>query len=316
MTTLQAAISSDIDTLESIYKGQGCSRAGGYTYAELRMGLENFARFLEPYQAPATLFMVGNDFRHAQNHAAIGAMLRAGHEVANHTLSHAQGFRFLSLAEQEAEVAGMEALCMEVTGERPLGFRSPGWNISDDALPMLQRRGYLYDSSVHPTFLMPLFKFMAWSTIRDHGANAHTTLGQLNYMWAPTSPYRTSRQCFAQPGEDGLWEFPITVAPMIRLPFFATFLLSTGLPLFWLTYRALRRLQRPIQFQFHLSDFVDYGHPDLADQTPATGRGLYVPLALRMPLAQKLAIFRQVMDTLAADYRFCTLRQWAEGGMA
>ena len=28
------------------------------------------------------------------------------------------------------------------------------------------------------------------------------------------------------------------------------------------TYQALRALGRPIQFMFHLSDFVDYAHPD------------------------------------------------------
>ena len=42
------AISSDIDTLASLYQGHGLRRAD-YTYAELAIGLENFSRFLEPY---------------------------------------------------------------------------------------------------------------------------------------------------------------------------------------------------------------------------------------------------------------------------
>jgi hypothetical protein len=309
--TLQAAISSDIDTLNSIYKGQGCRRAGGYTYAELRMGLEEFARFLEPYGVQATLFMVGNDFQHTVNHDAIRSMVRQGHEIANHTMTHAQGFRLLSSAEKEAEIAGMETICEQVTGVRPRGFRSPGWNIGDDALPILLRRGYLYDSSVHPTSLMPLLKFLHWRSMSSRSGGERTTMGHMRYMFAPTKPYRTDRQSFAVKGQDGLVEFPVTVTPLLRLPFFATFLLATGLEFFERSYRALKARGYPIQFMFHLSDFVDYSHPELADQVP-NGKGVYVPQALRTSLEQKLTLFRKAMDILAEDYTFGALAQWAE----
>ena len=308
---LRAAISSDIDTLASIYKGSGCRRTGGYTHAELRLGLETFRRFLEPYRVRATLFMVGNDFRDAVNHDAIRAMAGAGHEIANHTMTHPQGFRTLPADQKEAEVAGMEQICEQVVGFRPIGFRSPGWNIGDDAVPLLRRRGYLYDSSVFPTALMPLLKFLHWHTMRSRRGGDRTTLGHWRYMTAPTVPYRTAAERFGRRGEGGVIEFPVTVVPLIRLPFFATFLLSTGFALFTQSYRALKKRGWPIQFQFHLSDFVDYGQPDLADQVPADGQGLYVPKALRMPLPAKLDIFRRVLDLIAADYAFITLGDWA-----
>jgi len=311
LTQLLAAITNDIDTLESIYKGQGCQRPGGYTRAEFRMGLENFARFLEPYAAKATLFMVGNDFRYPENHASILAMDAAGHEIANHTLSHAQGFRLLSPDEKEVEIAGMEELCEQNTCHRPVGFRSPGWNIGDDAAPILKKRGYLYDSSVHPTSLMPLLKFLHWYTMRSRSRGERTTLGHLKYMFAPTIPYRTRHTNLARRGRNGLIEFPLTVTPFIRLPFFATFLVSTGLRVFQASYRALLALKRPLQFQFHLLDFVDCDHADLIDQVPPDGIGLYVPRAIRMPLEKKLCMFREVMDSLVQDYHFVTLEKWS-----
>ena len=157
---LNGAISCDVDTLASIYQGHDLRRTEGYSYDEFRMGLENLCRFLEPYNIRATFFMVGNDFNHSNNTSSIRAVHDAGHEIANHTMTHAQGFRLLSLEQKEAEIAGMEQICEEVTGERPLGFRSPGWNIGDDALPILERRGYLYDSSVHPSSINPLLKFI------------------------------------------------------------------------------------------------------------------------------------------------------------
>ena len=308
---LRAAISVDIDTLESIYNGYGCRRPGGYTYAEFQMGLERIVRFLEPYQIRSTLFMVGNDFKHPANHRIIMSMAASGHEVANHTMTHAQGFRLLSPEEKEVEIAGMEEICEQVTGRRPRGFRSPGWNIGDDALPILKRRGYLYDSSVHPTFLMPLLKFLHWRSMSSRNHIERTTMGHLKYMIAPIKPYHTSMRGFASRGGDGIVEFPLTVMPFIRLPFLATSLLAAGLKLFKGIYELLKRMGYPIQFQFHLSDFVDYEHPDLIDQVPG-GKGVYVPQSLRKPLKEKMGIFQKAMDLISGDCRFSTLEAWAQ----
>lgn len=306
-----AAVSSDIDTLLSNYKGIGCRRPGGYTKAELRMGLENFACFLEPYGARATLFMVGHDFHHEPSHGAIRAVAAQGHEIANHTMTHAQGFRLLPPDEKERELAGMEEACAAVTGVRPVGFRSPGWNVGDDALPILKRRGYLYDSSVFPTTLMPLLKFLHWKTMSSRSRADRTTMGHGRYMLAPVSPYRTGTRTLGRRGTGGIVEFPITVVPGTRLPFFATWLVATGMDVFRASYRLLRAAGRPVQFMFHLSDFVDYGHPELADQVPRPSDGVYVPKALAMPLKQKTELFRRAMDLIAADHQFLTLREWA-----
>jgi hypothetical protein len=270
---------------------------------------------LEPYQIRCTLFMVGNDFKEPANHSHIVSMDAAGHEIANHTMTHAQGFRLLSLNEKEVEIAGMEEICKQLIGRRPVGFRSPGWNIGDDTLPILKRRGYLYDSSVHPTSMMPLLKFLHWRTMSVRSRTDRTTMGHLHYMLAPIKPYHTGRKGFGRRGNGGIMEFPLTVMPVMRLPFFATFLLATGFKLFRGTYRLLKELAYPIQFQFHLSDFVDYGHPDLVDQVPAGG-GVYVPQSFGKSLASKLAVFQKALDLIARDYSFRTLEVWARDGGA
>ncbi|MDP1571612.1 MAG: polysaccharide deacetylase family protein [Vicinamibacterales bacterium] len=312
MPALPGAISSDIDTLHSLYKGHGLRR-DGYTYAEMAIGLENFSRFLEPYGVKATLFMVGHDFLQPQNHAPIRAVADEGHEIANHSMTHAQGFRLLPPAEMEREVAGMEEACEALLGRRPTGFRSPGWNIGDQAIEILMRRGYAYDSSVHPTSLMPLFKLLHWRNTTQRTGGDRTAMGQLDYMCAPISPYRSSRAHLRQRGADGIVELPVTVVPVIRLPFWATFLLATGLGPFTASLALLRSFGVPVQFQFHLSDFVDFNHPEFADQVPRPGDGVYVPQALWTPLEAKREIFTRAMDRLAEHYTFTTLAQWAEG---
>lgn len=311
MARLIGAISSDIDTLHSLYKGHGLRRPA-YTYAELAMGLEHFSRFLEPYGVKATLFMVGHDFLQEVNHGPIRAVAAEGHEIANHSMTHAQGFRLLSAERMEEEVAGMEAACEAVIGRRPVGFRAPGWNVGDAAVPVLMRRGYRYDSSVHPTALMPLFKLLHWTHTRARTGGDRTTMGRLAYMGAPIRPYRTSARTFARRGTDGLVELPVTVVPFVRLPFWATFLLATGLELFRASLRVLRARRLPVQFQFHLSDFVEFNHPEFADQVPRPGDGVYVPQALWVPLARKREIFARALDLLAADYDLVPLERWVE----
>jgi len=307
---LEGAISFDVDTLASIYKGRDLRRADGYTYAELKMGLENLCRFLEPYGIKATLFMVGEDFKQPRNIPYIRDVTAQGHEIGNHTLSHAQGFRLLSLEAKEEEIAGMEEVCEQVTGKRPVGFRSPGWNISDDTLEILKRRGYLYDSSLFPSSINPLLKFLHWRSMNGRERDERTTLGHLRYMLAPTRPYRTTAGRLGRRGDGGVVEFPLTVAPIVRIPFFATFLLATGFELFKACYLTLKAFKRPIQYQFHLSDFVDYKHQELADQIPRAN-GVYIPQALSTPLEKKWELFRRALDIMTADYTFTTLESWA-----
>ena len=310
MAKLVGAVSSDIDTLHSLYKGHGLRRPA-YTYGEMRIGLENFARFLEPYHAKATLFMVGHDFLQPQNIDPIRMIAAAGHEIANHSMHHPQGFRYLPPAEMEAEIAGMEQACRELTGKTPVGFRSPGWNIGDAAAAILKRRGYLYDSSVHPTSLMPLFKFLHWWNTRSRSGGDRTTMGQLNYMFSPLRPYRCSSASLVSRGADGIVELPVTVVPLVRLPFWATFLLAGGLGIFKASLEVLRAARMPVQFQFHLSDFVDFNDREFADQVPRAGDGVYVARALWMPLETKRRLFTQAMDLLAEHYEFTTLDRWA-----
>ena len=77
------------------------------------------------------------------------------------------------------------------------------------------------------------------------------------------------------------------------------------------SYQLLKSRGYPIQYTFHLSDFVDYTHPEFVDQVPAPGDGVYVPQALRVPLAKKLPLFQRAIETIAADYEFATLGEWA-----
>jgi peptidoglycan-N-acetylglucosamine deacetylase len=306
-----AVVSIDVDTLASIYKGTGCRRKGGYSYAEMQIGLENILRFFNTYHCPLTLFMVGNDLNFEQNLRPAGDMLTGGHEIANHTMHHTQGFRFLDPDQKKAEIQAMEDICLKKLGVKPVGFRSPGWNISDDAAPILKELGYIYDSSVFPTSFMPLLKLSHWLSMQSRPSIDRSTMGQSSYMFAPRQPYRAMQNRLDKKGEDGIVEFPITVSPVFHLPFTATFYLLFGWKVYSDILNALIRRNIPIHFQFHLSDFVDYTLAEFSDQMPESRQGVYVPKALRMTYAQKESAFRKIMDKIAQHYIFRRMDRWS-----
>jgi peptidoglycan-N-acetylglucosamine deacetylase len=303
-------ISIDVDSLSSIYKGQGCSHPGGYSYLEYRMGLENLSNFFDKYGIKTTMFMVGNDFLYKENHSYIRDVSKNGHEIANHSMTHPQGFRWLSQNEKEKELTAMSDISWEVAKTRPIGFRSPGWNIDDTALPVLKKLGYKYDSSVFPTLLMPLMKFAHWSSMSKQANPDRTTMGQINYMVSPIKPYSVSENTLGKKGENELIEFPISVSPILRIPFFATLLLFTGIGFYKVLFQSIRAAGLPIHFQMHLSDFIDYSIPEIADQMPKNKQGAYVPQSLNTPLSKKMDIFSEMIETIAQDYELITLKQW------
>ncbi|MCY4579410.1 MAG: polysaccharide deacetylase [Chloroflexi bacterium] len=72
---------------------------------------------------------------------------RRGHEIGHHGYMHEPPATLTR--EQEAEVLDKGSSILErITGERPLGYRSPSWELSEDSLPLLAERGFLYDSSL------------------------------------------------------------------------------------------------------------------------------------------------------------------------
>ena len=305
-------ISVDVDSLSSIYKGHGCSLPGGYTFVEFRTGLENLSNFFSKYAIKTTMFMVGNDFLYKKNHASIKEIANNGHEIANHSMTHPQGFRWLLEKEKEMELDSMSDICWEVTGKRPVGFRSPGWNIDDATLPVLNKLKYVYDSSVFPTSLMPLMKFAHWSSMSKQKKQDRTTMGQTSYMFSPLSPYHVSDYSLGKRGNNSLIEFPISVSPYLRVPFFATLFLITGIGFYRKLYRSIRAVGLPVHFQMHLSDFIDYSIPELKDQMPGNKKGVYIPQSLHTPLSRKLDLFSELIDLIAPDYSFITLDQWAK----
>jgi len=293
---LAGTISVDVDTLHSIFKGRNLALGQEYDWSEFEEGLVNICKLFDEFDIRSTLFCTGYDFTITKNQKIIKDVYLRGHEIANHGMNHVQGLRFLSRKEKENEIVEFEQICQEIIGERPVGFRAPGWNIDEQVLELLIERGYKYDSSIFPTYLMPVMKIMHYFK-----------MATCSYMFCPVRPYKTQSISF-WPGSGGIWEFPITVAGYLRFPFFATVLFKLGFDSFKKFYYKIKDNKNPVQFMLHLFDFVDFSKRCYSQQI-INLKGVYVPQSISMPYKKKLDLLKRAIDVMIGDYNFKTYRE-------
>ena len=100
---------------------------------------------LERADVPASFYVPG--WVAEQTPSVVERIVEAGHEIGHHGYLH-EPPATLS-AEEEAGVLdrGSEVLA-GIVGERPAGYRSPSWELSDVSLSLMAERGFRYDSSL------------------------------------------------------------------------------------------------------------------------------------------------------------------------
>ncbi|MFT3852367.1 MAG: polysaccharide deacetylase family protein [Ilumatobacteraceae bacterium] len=169
-----------------------------------------------------TFFIVGQDAALEVNHAALRKIADAGHEIGNHSFRHQPWLHRYSLAEIHEELAATEDALQLATGQRPTGFRGPGYSLSPDVLRALIDRGYRYDCSTLPTVIGPLARRYyfrsAKLTAAQRAERAHL-FGSATDGLRPLKPY------LFRLGEDQLLEIPVTTMPLTRVPIHVSYVL-------------------------------------------------------------------------------------------
>jgi hypothetical protein len=159
----------------------------------------------------ATFFVVGRDV--AANAGAIAAIAAAGHEIASHSHTHPMAFGRLPDARLLAELADSRDAIEAAGGGRPIGFRAPNFDVDTRVVGALLDAGYRYDASAYPTpLLLPVRTLLA---LKSRDPRAVFTLR----AW----PFTFERAPFEwRVGARSIREYPTTVTPFLRLPFYHT----------------------------------------------------------------------------------------------
>jgi peptidoglycan-N-acetylglucosamine deacetylase len=109
-------------------------------------GMPRILAMLDRHQIPATFFMTAVD---AMLHPdMLAAVLKSGrHEVGVHGWIHEFTPRLADGEEERLLDRAIEYLT-KATGKRPVGYRAPSWAFSASTLDLIQKKGFLYDSSL------------------------------------------------------------------------------------------------------------------------------------------------------------------------
>ncbi len=212
-----AGLSLDLDNAWSYLKIRGDERwreYPSYLGTLVPLALER----LERAGQRITFFIVGEDAQREENREYLRAIVRAGHDIGNHSHRHESWMHQYTREEVEEELSHAERAIQAATGIRPRGFRGPGFAISPTILEVLGERCYRYDASTLPTFIGPIARAYYFRRSRL-SAEQRRERGTLFGGWydglLPNKPH--ARGC--------IMELPVTVMPGLRTPFHVSYLL-------------------------------------------------------------------------------------------
>jgi peptidoglycan/xylan/chitin deacetylase (PgdA/CDA1 family) len=118
-----------------------------------KVGVPAIIELLAAFAIPASFFIPSVSAERYPE--AVELILKAGHEIGAHGHMHE---RLDTLApDQEAEILEKSlTILKQATGQKPVGYRSPSWELSPASLTLLETRGFLYSSN----FMDDYFPYM------------------------------------------------------------------------------------------------------------------------------------------------------------
>ncbi|HTU83296.1 MAG TPA: polysaccharide deacetylase family protein, partial [Candidatus Acidoferrales bacterium] len=162
---MNATLSIDLDNKWSYMKTHG-DGAWVTMPSYLNLLIPRVLDVLDTLGPRITFFVVGQDAEMPAHADVLAEIPRRGHEIGNHSHYHEPWMHRRDAAAIDDEFVRSEEAIEAATGQRPRGFRGPGFVRSDGILQTLVRRGYLYDASSLPTFIGPLARAYYFRTAK------------------------------------------------------------------------------------------------------------------------------------------------------
>jgi len=297
-----ASVSVDLDEIPNYFEihglGQASEAAASLVYD---VALGRLRELAEAGGFPLTLFTIGSDVARPEASAGLRSAAEHGHEIANHSLDHRYDLVRLGRDEIARQISESARVIAEATGQAPVGFRAPGYTITDEVFAILTDLGVMYDASVFPCPAYFAAKSAAIAAIALRGRKSRSIVDTPKVLLAPTRPYRIGRPYWSR-GE-GLLEIPVQVTRGLRLPFIGTSVTLAGPS----RARLLAKMcigEPLVNLELHGIDVLDAedGLEALRPHQPD----------VRVPHRRKLdALLAVVSELKTAGYTFVTMREAA-----
>ncbi len=323
-----ASLSLDLDNLWCYMKTHGDEGWDSYP-SYLELVVPRILDFLDKRNVEITVFVVGRDAAIESNRQVLASIARAGHEIGNHSFHHEPWLHLYSEQQLVEDFESSESAILDATGQRPVGFRGPGFSFSDQVLGQLASRGYLYDASTFPTFLGPLaraYYFLISKFSSSQKEQRKQLFGKLSEGLRPIKPYLWELAigsekgsgvfCAKHPeGRSGkrlptafLLEMPVTTMPLFKIPihvsylsFLATFSSLLAKAYFQMAVQMCRLTKVNLSLLLHPLDFMDAGDAPQLEFFPG----------MKLKTEKKLANLNYYIDVIERTYQLVPMHQLA-----
>jgi len=299
-----ASLSLDLDNKWSYLKTHGDESWDSFpSYFDLVV--PRILDFLDDQNLKITVFVVGQDAVLERNHESLASIAESGHEIANHSFNHEPWLHLYTPEELTEEFEKSETAIRAVTGQQTVGFRGPGFSLSNEVLRTLVRRGYQYDCSTFPTYLGPIaraYYFFKSRLSKEQKEERKALFGSWKDGFQSNSPFEWEY------GRERLIEIPVTTMPIFQVPIHASYLMylasysrRLAKTYFWFALQLCRIMRVEPSFLLHPLDFL--GAEDDEDLSFFPG--------MNVAAQDKISLLGECMTMFSRKFDVVTMREHA-----
>lgn len=309
MSKPKIALNINFDSLSDCMKLAGCPPISTSNYKDpcFFAVMDRFLNICAEYNAPLTLFMVGQDLEYGHHAEQVARWKSMGHEIANHSYSHRHDLCVLPQNQVQEEIERSHEIIKRIIGEAPTGFTSPGWHSSQTISNTLTKLGYSYDASLGPTWLFLLATFGVW--LKSPSARKMISIIRPDWfanLFGSRHPYLAHSENYLRKDNSNgkLQILPLPTTKWLRLGIWHTLSFDTPQFLFDFTLKRALYNSKGFYYLMHPLDLLD-PKKDLAG-FPSELSGVH---RLSVPIEIKEQKLRRSLEMLSKVGSFSTVSE-------
>ena len=255
-----------------------------------------------------TWFIVGKDAESSADREMLRSIADAGHEIGNHSYLHEPWLHQYTKQELIADLGRAHEAIGEATGRSPVGFRGPGFSLSETTLEVLHSLGYSYDATTFPNILNPvgrLYYLRTSDLSAEEKERRKALFGTTKDAFRSNRPYRWKLKTGAT-----MTEVPVTTMPLFRVPIHFSYVIWLGgksralAKLYWRMALTMCRAAGTVpSLLLHPLDFLG------SDDEPDLG---FFP-GMDITAAAKADMMNELLDLWDHEYETLPISEYCDG---
>lgn len=266
------SIHIDADDTDVYSKLDSKSKRLGQTF--IAEALHSAFEILNQFEIKAAVFVVGKNLeRNLQYINLLKTNIRNGHEIGNHSYSHAENFHKWSDKKKVKDIVAAHEIITDALKVKPRYFRGPGYSSSKGIQKKLLELNYKYDCTKIPLMYSSILN-LYFKTTRNNKKTFPNILRLKDLNFALSKPQGKLEEIRIHPNK--IWGVP-----------------TYSTTLFHLEYKKINISKNIEQihtpFLFHAIDFLEF-----------TDRDSRIP-ALRIDSSKRISIIKEILDTVKSN---------------